>query len=257
MAKQAKPLRSSTKNRSEHEVKHGKMDAIIKLFKEDLLKGIYSLLLTARHSNDHPNQKASISIGLLIVLSAVLAVVRALYAPAGAGIVEHFISTFCILVSFYLVFGFGTLMFLRRSGLTKINRYAATVFTCLLATGILYFCSILLFRFFTVSLLDWIDDHLLPASIRDSWVVITVEDWIPAILFSALGCLLVLGNGHLDRTSIARRLAFFAFTTAIFYFAVFERGGFFDNVTQLLGDIVAKSTHHDVVGEVLLSVRFL
>ena len=228
------------------------MEEIVKLFKEDLLKGVQSLLLIARDSKSVSEKKASISIGLLFLLSVVLAVIRSLYAPAGIGIAQHFVSTFAILLSFYLLI--GTIMLWRHFALSKINKYAATVFTCLLATGISYFVSILLFRFFTVSLLDWVDDYILPASIRDTWTVLTLEDLVPAILFSALGCWIALGNANLHRNLIVRSFVYFIFTTGIFYFSVFERGGFFDNVTKLLGGITLKSAPHSEAGAVLLNL---
>lgn len=140
------------------------MNEIVKLFKEDVLKGIHSLLHIARGSGPS-DAKASISIGLLFVLSIVLAVIRSLYSPAGVGLVEHFISTFAILLSLYLVF--GAMMLWGRVPLDNVSKYAAIVYTCLLATGISYFVSILLLRFFTVSFLDWIGEHIFSAAIRN------------------------------------------------------------------------------------------
>ncbi len=212
------------------------MSEIIQIFKQDLLKGIHSLLLASRQQEHARGGTPAVSIALLLLLSAVFALIRTMYGTADYGITQHFISTFTILLATYIVAGTLLLVF-HLGSLEQINSYAATIFTCLLITGIFYFLSIFWFGFFTGPMLDTIDNAL-PSSIRDSAFVIDIEEVIPALLFSLLGCWLVLYyNRRAHHRMIAAYSIYSICTTGIFYIAVFDRGHFFDHVMRLIGNI--------------------
>ena len=211
------------------------MEQVIKLFKEDLLKGVHTLLQESQDWSRTTAPAVPISVGLILLLATDLALLRALYGTAEYGITQHFVATFSILLASYILGGTALIV----SGLTtlaKINRYAATVFMCLLTASLLYLLAIVIFGFFTNQLLSWID-HKLPVEIRDSNLVLIIEDWVPALIFSVLGCWLVLVYNNKHKHNLIRYSSCFIVTTAIFYYAVFQRDGFFDYMMKLVSNI--------------------
>ncbi len=214
------------------------MDKLVDiLFKDDLLKSYHALLGAAREPESKENL-IPLSLSMLVVLAALLSVSKSLYGDAEFTLAQHFTGTAALLLSVYLLAGF---LFVPFFSLEAISRYAITFFVCLLTASVFYLTIVLLFGFFTTGILDALDTKL-PDSIRDSWVVITVEEWMLALLFGFFACaavftpLISLRRAKLKRL-IPKYIACFAITTVLFQFFVIDRGGFFDNAMRLMSKV--------------------
>ncbi|RDV04646.1 hypothetical protein [Undibacter mobilis] len=206
------------------------------LFKDDLVKSYHSLIGAAREPEAKDNL-IPLSLSMLIVLAVLLAVSKTLFGDAEFSLVQHFTGTAALLLSVYLIAGF---LFAPFIALETINRYAVTFFVCLLTASVLFITLSVLFGFFTTGMLDALG-YRLPASTRASWMVLTIEEWIPALIYSFLACAAVFAprvwRNRRSLSHLTRYFLCFIATTLLFHFFVFDRGGFFDNAMSLMSKI--------------------
>lgn len=204
-------------------------------WKEDPLKAADDLI---RHSNFRSpahDEESPINISLLLLAAGLLALSKALYGEAGFTLTQYVVSSIILVFASYIVVGLALLAFKSYQWVTNRLR---SFLTCLIAT--------LIVSIFLVYASQPIIDagiYLLDFFPLSNRVADSLSETPPAILFSAIGCFAIYS---IKRRSInegptwrerGRFGIYWIITSAVLYFAAYDRGWFFDNVMSQLSKI--------------------